>query len=317
MGLACSLWACQPKNEAHVAGTLTNPKGDKVYVQIHGLEKPVVLPLDSTGHFEGVIPAKEAYYGRICNGKAKLPAYINGGVDLKVAMDVKEVAQGEYKNVKVEGEKVKETRMMVKYFQNQLFPSTEELFVLSPIEFKMKIQSVIAHNAKLVDDFTKANEGMDEHFVDLFKIQIQLPFAVSFLYYPMYHSMFVPNDQSKVPENFNFFVNQLPRNDIEIYNKVPRYKSYEVSIWNNEILAAIAPFQPDLEKYFNAYVDEVKKLEINSQIKEDVANNLLASNYKPAPDNIKEIFRTRYKEILTDPNYIANFEKMIGIGEKK
>jgi hypothetical protein len=315
LGLASFILACQPSNEALISGTITNPVGDKVYVEIHGQDKPVTLSIDSAGYFEGRIQIEDAIYGRISNGKAKLPAYINAGVELKVAFDVKDVAHGDYSNVKIEGDKVKETQMMVNYYQNQMFPSSKELFILSPIDFKNKIKEAVTHNEKLIDDFVSVNTDLDKHFVDLFKIQIQLGLASSYFYYPMYHSMFAPNDKSPVPADFNFMIDRLPKNDLEVYNKVPRYKPYEVTIWTNQILEKIAPFREDTEKYFNSYVDEIIKLDIHSEIKEDVANNLLANNYKPAPDNIKEIFRARYKEILVNPKYIANIEKVMGINK--
>lgn len=317
LGLACSIWACQANNEALISGTITNPVGDKVYVQIHGQDKPVTLSIDSIGYFEGSIQIKDAIYGRIANGKAKLPVYINSGVNLKVNFDTKDVAHGDYSNVKIEGEKVKETQMMVNYYQNQMFPSSKELFVLSPIDFKNKIKEAISHNEMLVNNFVSVNSDLDLHFIDLFKIQIQLGLASSFFYYPMYHSMFAPNDKSAVPADFNYLIAKLPQNNIEVYNKVPRYKTYEVTIWNNQILEKIAPLREDTEKYFNAYVDEIKKLDIHSEIKEDVANNLLANNYKPAPENVKEIFRARYKELLVNPKYIANIEKIMGTPESK
>lgn len=300
------------KDYALVKGTVKNQDSPKVYVQIFGNDKVEILEVDDKGNFEGKINMNDFAYARICNGKkAAIPAYIAPGVELSLTFDVAEVKNGNFSGVKVKGKDTEETEMMVKYYQKQIFPQTQELFVLKPVDFRNKMTEITAANEKIVDDFVSKNKGLNPEFVRLFKLQIQVPLASSYFYYPMYHNMMAPNDKSEVPADFNIFDDKLPKNDVNVYSKVYRYKTYEVSYWNNYLLSQVAHLQGDMEKFFSTYMDKLEALKLNQMIQDDIANNLIFQNYKGVPDNIKEILKKRYKELIKNPQYLSNIEKLM------
>ena len=319
--VACLFGACHnlkkatdkvEEGYAEVSGTVVNYKSNKVVVQIFGNDTVVSLPVDEKGNFKGRIFMKDFAYARVCSGnKAAVPAYLAPNVELNLQFDVALVNKGDFNKVKVTGKNVVETKMMVDYYKKQLFPASQELFVLNPVDFKQKMIEVSAHNEKVINDFVAKNKSLDNNFVDMFKIQVQVPLAVSYFYYPMYHQMFCPKDKSKTPEDFNIFDKRLPKNDMGVYTKVYRYKTYEVSYWNNLLLGKVAHLQGDMVKFFNTYIDELKNLELNQMIKDDVANNLVMQNYKGVPENIKSILKARYKEIVKNEAYISHLDKMM------
>jgi len=296
---------------AKVSGTVVNYKSNKGLVQVFGNDTVVSFPIDEKGNFKGEIFMKDFAYARICSGKSAVPAYLAPNVELNLKFDVVLVKKGDFNKVKVSGKNVDETKMMVDYYQKQLFPSSQELFVLKPVDFKNKMIEVSAHNEKVINDFVAKNKSLDNNFVDMFKIQVQVPLAASYYYYPMYHGMFNPKDKSETPKDFNIFDKRLPKNDIGVYTKIYRYKTYEVSYWNNLLLSKVAHLQGDMVKFFNTYIDELKNVELNQMIKDDVANNLINQNYKAVPENIKSILKSRYKEILKNEAYISHLEKMM------
>ena len=133
--IAC-LWACNPIHGVKVSGDLLHYKGDKLYFEICGQDTTITVALDSTGNFETILPLKEAGYVRLANGKAAFPLYLLSGKSVRLKMDVKSVQEGDYESVEfLEGDNP-ETRMMVDYYQKQWFPSTQEMFVLPPADFK-------------------------------------------------------------------------------------------------------------------------------------------------------------------------------------
>ncbi len=123
--------------------------------------------------------------------------------------------------------------------------------------------------------------------------------------------MLNPNDRNLIPADFNFLAEELPHNNIEIYTKVPKYKTYEITIWTNKLLEKAKPFLEDSNKYYKTYIDEIIKLDIHSEIKDDLAQGFLIGNYQAAPEEIQKMFRDRYKEILVGKEYIAKFETLI------
>ena len=253
--IAC-LWACNPIHGVKVSGDLLHYKVDKLYFEICGQDTTITVALDSTGNFETILPLKEAGYVRLANGKAAFPLYLLPGKSVRLKMDMKRVQEGDYESVEfLEGDNP-ETRMMVDYYQKQWFPSTQEMFVLPPDDFKQFMDSIVRFNDRIISAFVKKNT-CDPAFVQLFRIQVKVPLAASYFYYPMYHSLLNREDKSETPADFNIFDRMLPKNDINVYRSVYRYKIYEVSYWNNLLGEKLADLMSEPERFVNAYIDEL------------------------------------------------------------
>lgn len=313
--LAACLWACSQNPEpAQVTGKLTHYKGDKVYFEICSQDSILKVALDSTGSFTASLPVTESSYVRLMNGKASFPLYVKPGMKVQLEMDAEQVKEGDFESVKFPAGVAPETQMMVYYYQNQWFPSTEEMFVKTPVEFRQMMDSIIRYNDQVVDDFWAKQGGeWDRTFVDLFKIQIKVPMAASYYYYPMYHSLLNRADTSEIPEDFNFFDELLPKNDSIVYNKVYRYKVYEVSYWHNEIGARLANLSGDPEAFLNAYIDQLKALDVHRQLKDDLGNNLIMQYAQVDSQAIKDILIRRYPEIVMKASYRKQIEKALGL----
>lgn len=316
--IAC-LWACNQaaKDEVLVAGKIENCKGNRIYFEVCGQDSLVKVQLDTSGCFSVPLKLSGASYVRLMNGSVAFPLYLTPGMKVKLDMDIQKIKDGGYESVTFPEGINKETRMMAHYYQNQWFPATQEMFVYPPVEFKQMMDSVVRYNDEIVDRFlTKDAEKYDPDFVRLFKLQIKVPFAASYFYYPMYHSLLNPGDTSREPENFNIFDEMLPKNDSVIYNKVYRYKTYEVSYWNNRITETLAALAGEPEKFFDAYFDILAATTLHPQIKDDVAHTFLTEQINGMSPGTKEIVRSRYKEVMTESGHLRQFEKMIdGSGE--
>ena len=307
--IAC-LWACNPNNEVKIAGDLLNYKGNKLFFEICTQDTTISVVLDSTGFFKVQLPLKEAGYVRLVDGKAAVPLYLKPGDDVKIKMDVKRVQEGNYESVEFpEGDRA-ETRMMLDYYGKQWFPSTQEMFVLPPVEFKEMMDSIVRYNDAIISEFVKKNP-CDPEFVRLFRIQVKVPLAASYFYYPMYHSLLNREDQSEEPDDFNIFDKTLPKNDIEVYRKVYRYKVYEVSYWNNLLGGKLAGLMSEPVQFVNAYIDELNKLDLNQQIRDDIGNNFVMQYYKELPREAQNVLKDRYKEVVENVKYRSVIEKMI------
>lgn len=309
--IAC-LWACNQNvnKEAEVTGKLTNHKGNNVYFEVCGQDSMVKTIIDSAGCFSAKLDMPEGSYVRMMNGKAVLPLYLAPGGRLKVEMDAELVKDGKYETVVFPEGCCKETRMLMDYYQKQWFPATQEMFVLTPVEFRQMMDSVIRFNDLVIDRFLAADaEKYDTGFIKMFKLQVKVPFAASYFYYPMYHGLMNPEDTSDIPTDFNIFNKMLPKNDSVVYNRVYRYKTYEVSYWNNLLSLKLASLSGEPEKFFNAYIDELNKLDLNEQIRDDVGNNLIMQYVGSVPKEVVDIFKNRYKEIVVNPRYRQEIEK--------
>ena len=145
--IACLL-ACNSNDRTPVRGNLQNCKGKKVYFEICGQDTTITVALDSVGNFEINLPLREAGYVRLANGKAAFPLYLQPGEKVQVKMDVEKVQNGDYKSVELVEGNNPETRMMVDYYEKQWFPSTQEMFVLPPVDFKQMMDSIVRHLMK-------------------------------------------------------------------------------------------------------------------------------------------------------------------------
>jgi len=311
--IACTICACYNTNASNVkiSGFINNPKGNKVTLQVQSLGKLFTFAIDSKGFFKGEIDVKEGLYARLVNNKVAVPLYLEPGVNIELSYDRSEVKKGKYSSVKIAGKGNIETKMMLDFYEKQLSHSSQELFVLTPIEFQKIQRNTAEYNVKIIDDFVKANGDINKGFVQLFKYQVQISLAASFFYYPSYHSMMNKQDKSAIPKNFNFFIEKLPKNNIDVYTKVYRYNTYEVSVWNQLLMEKVMPLQSDMVKLFNTYIDELKSLKLAQPIMDDVANNFIMQQYKAAPDNIKEILKKRYPEVVKNKRYISNYKTMM------
>lgn len=144
----------------------------------------------------------------------------------------------------------------------------------------------------------------------MFRIQVKVPLAASYFYYPMYHSLLNREDQSEEPDHFNIFDEMLPKNDIGVYQKVYRYKVYEVSYWNNLLGEKLAGLMSEPEQFVNAYIDELNKLGLHEQIRDDVGNNFVMQYYNELPEEAVLILKSRYKEIVVNPKYLKEIERV-------
>ena len=296
---------------ALLSGDIKNFEGHKAAINIVNGNRVLPIKFDKKGHFENRIMMKDMSYVRVMVGKSTVPVYLAPKVKLRLRFDVENVLKGDYSEVKIKGNATIETIMLLKYFENQLYPSSQTAFKLLPIDFKNRMTEVSEHNLSIIDKFAQKHKSINSKFVAMFKLQSLVSLTPFVFSYPMYHHMMVPNDKSEYPEGFNIIDNKLPKNDIYVYNSVYRYKIYEVSYWNNYLLAKIDNLKSDLVTFFNAYIDELLSLKLNFQIQDDVANNMIMQNYRDAPENIKDIFKSRYKEIISSKDYLDQISKMI------
>ena len=125
----------------------------------------------------------------------------------------------------------------------------------------------------------------------------------------MYHSLLNREDQSEEPDHFNIFDEMLPKNDIDVYQKVYRYKIYEVSYWNNLLGEKLADLMSEPEHFVNAYIDELNKLGLHQQIRDDVGNNFVMQYYNELPEDARQVLQNRYKEVVSNPVYQEKIEE--------
>lgn len=312
--MACMFFACHSiiiaQKNAIISGKVKNPIKNKITIDIPSYNKRISLDLDKKGKFSEEFEVKNAVYARISNGKATIPAYLSPGTNLKVTFDARKLSKKDYKNVSINC-KNPETKMMINYYSKQLFPASEEMFGLTPKEFKKKMKYVANHNDSIISVYSKKNKYIDTAFVNLFRIQVKVPLAISYFYYPTYHAMMVPDDKSEYPENFNIFDDTLPKNNLKIYNSVYRYKTYVVSFWNLALSSYASKENAKGIDFINNYIDILKKMKLKQAIKDDVANNFIKENYKKSSNEGKEIIKKRYSEILKNKTYISNIKKII------
>lgn len=113
--------------------------------------------------------------------------------------------------------------------------------------------------------------------------------------------MLNPQDQSEIPEDFNIFDEILPKNDSMIYNKVYRYKTYEISYWNEKIAQELKDFSGEPAQYFNVWFDKLSALHLCPQIAGDVAHSFIMRHAKEMTPKSKRSSEVAVRGYLFPP----------------
>lgn len=297
IGVVC-LWACNSgkQNEASLSGRITNRLSDHVELDFCGCDSVLKVVLDTAGYFTLKVELSDGKYVRLTNGRATFPLYLAPGMNVELEMDALKVKRGNYTSVTFETGINKETRMMANYYEHQWFPSSQEMFSQEPDDYRKLLQAVVNHNDSIIDAFLKQDaEKYDQKFVELFKLQVKVPLAVSCFYYPTYHSLLGGEDNKESPVYVDLFDKILPKNNREIYNSVYRYKTYEVAYWNNIVAAALADVAE--EDFVNAYFNKLEELNVLPQISRDAAQIFFMQEVTDLSQAEKDLIKKRMEEL--------------------
>ena len=72
----------------------------------------------------------------------------------------------------------------------------------------------------------------------------------------------------------------------------------------------MAGLMSEPEQFVNAYIDELNKLGLHEQIRDDVGNNFVMQYYNELPEEAVLILKSRYKEIVVNPKYLKEIERV-------
>jgi len=237
---ACSIGACVFAKDTNFIikgnGSFLNDKS--VSIEIPASDTTINISV-SEGHFSQELSIDQGQYARLLIGKQVFPLWLKPKGKLKLNLKINNLDFTTFKDIVLNPQKNQETLLMNDFYAVQELPQKEEIFPLVPEEFKAQIIAYNAKNIGMVDDLTVLYSKVDTAFVRLFKYQTQVPLAFNYFYYPQFHHMMNPNDESDIPEDFNIFNTLLPKNDLYVYSNVYRYPLYENSYWHNSILAEI------------------------------------------------------------------------------
>ena len=297
VSIAC-LMACNTsiKKEVSLCGQIKNPLGKNVVLDVCGQDSVFEASLDAGGRFVFKVEIPDGKYVRLLNGKAAFPLYLAPGMEIELEMDAQKVKEGNYTSVIFGKGSNKETQMMAHYYEHQWFPSSQEMFSQEPDDYRKLLEAVVNHNDSIIDAFLKKDAGKyDQKFVDLFKLQVKVPLAVSCFYYPTYHSLLVQGNAAEQPEYIDVFDTMLPKNNREIYNNVYRYKTYEVAYWNHIVAESLADVAE--EDIVNAYFDKLKELNVLPEIRKDAAKIFFTQEVTGLSQTEKDLIKKRIEEL--------------------
>lgn len=297
ISIAC-LVACNTsiKREVSLNGQIKNPLSKNVVLDVCGQDSVFEASLDADGRFTFRVEVSEGKYVRLLNGKAAFPLYLAPGMEIDLEMDAQKVKEGNYTSVIFGKGSNKEIQMMTHYYEHQWFPSSQEMFSQEPDNYRKLLNAVVSYNDSIIDAFLKKDEGKyDQRFVELFKLQVKVPLAVSCFYYPMYHSLMSQENVENLPEYVDVFDEVLPKNNRYIYNNVYRYKTYEVAYWNHKVAAALADVAE--EDIVNAYFDKLEELNVLPEIRRDAAGIFFTQEVTGLSQAEKDLIKKRMEEL--------------------
>jgi thiol-disulfide isomerase/thioredoxin len=183
-----------------------------------------------------------------------------------------------------------------------------------------KFDKIVSTNAKAINDkITEYEETYpnDKAFIEKVRLSQKVRLAQNYEFFTMYHARLAPQDTIPIPEEFKTYGNAIPLDNSDAFREINGYKSFVVDKHMTSIddkLRAENIKEHSVE-FRTAQIDAIVALNIPQLVKDELGNRILGS-YTYEDDKVKAVLKSRYKEIISNPEYTSKFEELLTKLEK-
>lgn len=306
------LASCTPKNSITLTGKITNPDSDVILLDIpHDYSKDTIATLAEDGTFLCKVDIKEAHMANFINGKAYLQLYLVPGAELNIQFDGIQLKDEKLDEAELTGKKSESSNLLLNIRKIKPEEGLKALLALPAPEFEDKVtKNAQAINEKI--NKYESNYPNQKNFISLVRINQDVQLAQKYDYFVMYHSRFSPNDTIPVPEKFASFSDAIALDNYDAFKEIRPYQYFVVQKLTSNLSSDIeaSGLKRNTSAYTNKQFDAITALEVPQEVKDEMGNRMLGS-YTYTSDSVKTIMRNRYKEIIANPKYIAEFESLL------
>jgi thiol-disulfide isomerase/thioredoxin len=306
--------SCKKQDAILVSGIIVNSVDNEILIYDMFLMKSDTIPVNSDGTFSKSVLVSDEHLGLFKHGNFYIPVNLKPGSTINVDFNTDDVKNGDWTNVAFSG-KGSETSAFLAHITPLLQSAVDD----SCYDFEPDIFKVFAENSFIaiedkLDDF-QANNPKETLFVEKMKFNILAAKTNCFFQYIRYNTN--KNDTSEWINSFRQIVDNLPKDNVVYSKEISQYRAFLISYFEADIKKTLQKEQVNrfTKKYMNINIDEIITLNAPEPIKEAIGNKLLMP-YSFYSDSIKIIVKNRYKELVKNPQYLADFENTVYVLEK-
>ncbi len=197
------------KDEAHISGKITNPKGEVVI--IYNYEISDTTEIDSLGEFNMLIKISEADYITFKHGKESTVLFLTPGDDIKISLNAEEFDE----TIKYEGVGADANNFLAeKYMAKELAGFSDyEIYKLDSKEFIEKLNSEQRILIDKLNSIITKNKDLSPKFIKLENANLLYDWAIAKKNYPQYFSYFHASEEFEELDDDSDYESAINLND--------------------------------------------------------------------------------------------------------
>src|SRR5690606_476054 len=278
LAAACLLFIFSCKKEESrddtvVAGKITNPQSDSVYMYLPDREKAFVL--NEKGEFYDTIRLDKKGYFYFSDGREQTEFFLFPGDSIYISLDTRQFDE----SIRYSGKGAEKNNYLAAKFlkEEAVGTSSAKLFSMSPVDFQQKFKEhTRALEAKLNSSST------EPEFMEIEKRNLQYGYLSLIAQYPDAYEYFT-GKAPDLPEGFLDELKDISYDNSEDYELIPFYRDLIINKYMLDIQSAESPA---------ALEEMVAKIQ-SKELKEDLLGALYyrISSTNPESEDLNEIIQ--------------------------
>lgn len=312
LGIAVLLFACNPQPIAKISGTIQNQAADEIVISNQLLDSSDTLKI-TDGAFIASLTVEQAGTYYLKNGKFGFMLYLKPGADITINFDIDQLKQGNYTSLELSGKEFEESKFALSLNEKHsaIMKDFRNTLMLPSDSFENLINTYHTSIISSIDSFKQTGVA-DQHFFDRIELIKNIEKSEKYMYYTMYHKRLAPQDSLPIPASFKTVGDDIALDNEALYKELNTYKYFVLKKYDAKMNQAIEDEELDVESAAaaNKKFDYLTALAATQEIKDELGNQMISS-YTYANDEVKEVYESRYAELIKNEEYIAEFKTLL------
>ncbi|TLX77053.1 TlpA family protein disulfide reductase [Labilibacter sediminis] len=309
LGFITLLFACNPKPYVTINGVINNSVDDVIIISNSLHETSDTLTITEK-KFNGTIEVKQPGFYQLENGKYGIRIYLKPGSNINLELDINKLKNADYASVVISGKGSDESKLMNDLKSFDISKDLRQILTLPADSFETTIKNNYTDIVNKIDSF-KNNDASTPYFYDRIELIHKIEMCEKYMLYTQYHKR-LSNDTLPIPEPFYKIGDDIALDNESYYKELKTYKYFVLKTHDAKIQKQLK--DENLKKgsveYTNELIDLIVSLNAWQDVKDKIGNRALAS-YSYSDDEVKDIYKARYQEMIKDETYIKEFKALL------
>ncbi len=312
LALFAGIISCNPKPVANISGNIQNKEADVIIIFNQLLKSNDTLTIvDNT--FSAALKVEQPGIYDFRHGKYGFQMYLKPGTEMQIDLDIANLKEGDYSKIAISGKGTDETKLMMKIsaLNAGVMSELRSMLALPSDSFETSINKYKQELTSSIDSF-KATDHASKHFLERINTIASIQISEKYMYYTMYHPRFAPNDTTSIPSAFFEAGNDIALDNEQFFNEMNTYKYFVLQKHDSQISEMLKKegIEQNSVDEASRHIDIIANLDVTQSVKDELGNQLI-SGYTYATDEVKDVYKNRYAEIIKNQEYISEFKSTL------